>query len=136
MSKGRLRKLLVKSRYQMKIIRRMAQVQGSHLQVLLRFDHRAEEVLGELWLRIEPHMRTGRMQQAGTASTICKLVMDGHQKLTRWCYGISCRGYSKSSEVGQFCRHPRPATRGGGHTALLKEPAQLPQQRPPTMSVS
>ena len=100
----------------------------------LRLDRRVEDVLGELWPCIEPHMRSRRRHQAGAAGAVCKLVMDGHQNLTRRCCGIFCGGVTKSVERGKFCLHPCPATplvRGrwcARHAALLREPVELPQK--------
>ena len=132
--KGRFRKLLMKSWYQTQILRRTALIEGSSLQVPSRLDRRVEDVLGELWPRIEPHMRSRRRHQAGAAGTVWKPVMDGHQKLTRRCCGIFCGGVTKSAELGKFCLHPCPATplvRGrwcARHAALLREPVELPQK--------
>ncbi|CAK0856129.1 unnamed protein product [Prorocentrum cordatum] len=65
------------------------------------------------WPQLQTHLRNLRRRRAEIDGEVSKVVIDGHQKLTRKCCGLMYGGYTCDPNLGQARLHPCPApTRG------------------------
>ena len=129
MSKKRMHMKLMKAWYLMRLLTRLAEIKGSRSYLRLRLSTPLEDVIKGFWPQLETHLRNLRHRHAEVEGAVCKIVIDGHQKLTRKSCGLMYGGYTHHRDLGKVCLHPCPAPVRGQrerwcayHAGLLEKP--------------
>ncbi|CAK0793093.1 unnamed protein product [Prorocentrum cordatum] len=120
---------LMKAWFLMRLLTRLAEMKGSRSYLQLRLSAPVEHVIQANWPQLQTHLRNLRHRRAEIDGEVSKVVIDGHQKLTRKCCGLMYGGYTRDPNLGKVCLHPCPApTRGQRerwctyHARLLEKP--------------
>ncbi|CAK0789924.1 unnamed protein product, partial [Prorocentrum cordatum] len=112
-SKKRMHVKLMKAWFLMRLLTRLAETKGSRSHLQLRLSAPVEHVIQANWPQLQTHLRNFLRRRAEIDGEVSKVVIDGHQKLTRKCCGLMYGGYTCDPNLGKARLHPCPApTRG------------------------